>query len=138
MPTRIPINEDQIRVSSVAGHDNNQFGKERIVDGNSATYWLSEKMQGAAQWIIVKFHDKVKLDEVRIQFEPGLSAKSMSVRNMDPYEKELEMFFPDDTNSLQVIPIPHSPSVHNIKIAFDCSTDFFGRIAVKSLEFYGA
>ena len=63
-------------------------------------------LQGPCQWVLIKLPQKVRLDEIRIQFQGGFSAKTCVVKDLGHAtgigEKEVETFWPDDNGSLQV------------------------------------
>lgn len=52
--------------------------------------------------------------------------------------KELCPFYPEDKNSLQVFPITEDKPLISLKILFNKSTDFYGRIVVYQLDVLGA
>uniref|UniRef100_A0A673FSI1 Nuclear receptor 2C2-associated protein n=1 Tax=Sinocyclocheilus rhinocerous TaxID=307959 RepID=A0A673FSI1_9TELE len=51
--------------------------------------------------------------------------------------KHIVDFYPEDNNCLQSFPIQDVPLVQKLKIVFENSADFFGRIIVYTLEILG-
>ncbi|GAU98134.1 hypothetical protein RvY_09316-2 [Ramazzottius varieornatus] len=111
------IPEDNIRVSSVLHGDSRQYGKQNMFDGSDETCWHSD--QGPCQWVLVRFQQKIRLEELRIQFQGGFAARQIILKDLDKNEKEVETFWPDDNNSLQSFPCLSRPEVSHIKVHFD-------------------
>ncbi|KAM4629735.1 nuclear receptor 2C2-associated protein [Polymixia lowei] len=129
--------ETQSRVSSVLNRDVKQFGKKYMFDCNEETCWNSD--QGDFQWVILEFPQPVKVSEVKVQFQGGFSGKTCRLEGC-PKDGDFTMighFYPEDNNSLQIFPIQEAPEVQKLKIVFENSTDFFGRIIVYSLDVLG-
>ncbi|XP_017556857.1 nuclear receptor 2C2-associated protein [Pygocentrus nattereri] len=127
----------QSRVSSVLNRDVKQFGKKFMFDSNEETCWNSD--QGDQQWVLLEFPVLVKVSELRLQFQGGFSGKSCKLEGCSK-EANLEHivdFYPEDNNSLQSFPIQDAPLMQKLKIVFESSTDFFGRIIVYSLDVLG-
>lgn len=125
------------RVSSVLNRDVKQFGKKFMFDSNEETCWNSD--QGESQWVLLEFPQHVKVSEVRLQFQGGFSGKSCKLEGSSKDEnlRHILNFYPEDNNSLQSFPIPDAPLVQKLKIVFENSTDFFGRIIVYTLDILG-
>uniref|UniRef100_A0A672P0P9 Nuclear receptor 2C2-associated protein n=1 Tax=Sinocyclocheilus grahami TaxID=75366 RepID=A0A672P0P9_SINGR len=131
-----------ILVSSVLNRDVKQFGKKFMFDSNEETCWNSD--QGESQWVVLEFPQPVKVFELRIQFQGGFSGKSCKLEGSAKEEdlKRIVDFYPEDNNCLQisfhvVFPIQDVPLVQKLKIVFENSADFFGRIIVYTLEILG-
>ncbi|KAG2463965.1 NR2CA protein, partial [Polypterus senegalus] len=132
------------RVSSVLNRDSKQFGKKHLFDGHEETCWNSD--QGAIQWVLLEFPQMVKISEVRLQFQGGFASTDCRLegcgKNEDVFTT-LATFYPEDKNSLQIsfyffhFPIHGDPLAHKLKIVFENSTDFFGRIIVYKLDVLG-
>ncbi|XP_075467244.1 nuclear receptor 2C2-associated protein isoform X2 [Ascaphus truei] len=124
------------RVSSVLNRDVKQFGKKYLFDRKEDTCWNSD--QGASQWILLEFPQCVCVSQLHIQFQGGFSSKTCTLEGC-PNDKEfvkLSDFYPEDTNALQKFSVPNL-SVDKLKISFQNSTDFFGRIIVYHLDILG-
>ncbi|XP_051980443.1 nuclear receptor 2C2-associated protein [Xyrauchen texanus] len=136
MAASLICNQTQSRVSSVLNRDVKQFGKKFMFDSNEETCWNSD--QGESQWVIVEFPQAVKVSELRLQFQGGFSGKSCRLKGGDKEDfKPILDFYPEDNNCLQSFPIQDAPLVQRLKIVFENSADFFGRIIVYTLDILG-
>lgn len=109
-----------------------------MFDGNSDTCWNSD--QGTPQWIHLDFSKHVRPKEIHIQFQGGFAGKDCSVEGQADYEIDLiklKEFYPEDINSLQVFPIHFDCALKSMRIMFNNSSDFFGRIVVYHLDILG-
>ncbi|XP_077989582.1 nuclear receptor 2C2-associated protein-like [Glandiceps talaboti] len=124
------------RVSSVLNRDVKQFGKKYMFDGCEETCWNSD--QGSPQWVLLNFPNPVKIEELQIQFQGGFVGKECCIDGFhgDEFTRITE-FYPEDVNSLQRFPISSSAMVTKLKIVFNDSTDFFGRITIYKLDVIG-
>ncbi|KAJ2715310.1 Nuclear receptor 2C2-associated protein [Coemansia spiralis] len=125
------------RVSSVLNRDTKSLGKQFLFDGSSETCWNSE--QGSPQHILVEFTRPVLLSEIRIQFQGGFAGKATRLVDLDLRE-EICTLHPEDDNSLQLLRLPDAAHVvprRQIKLQFQSSTDFYGRIVVYVLDLWG-
>ncbi|KAL4000337.1 ATP-dependent DNA helicase 2 subunit 1 [Sarotherodon galilaeus] len=109
MASSLLCSETQSRVSSVLNRDVKQYGKKYMFDCNEETCWNSD--QGECQWVSLEFPNSVRVSELKVQFQGGFSAKTF--------------------------PIQEAPVVDKVKIMFENSADFFGRIIVYSLDILG-
>ncbi|XP_029939257.1 nuclear receptor 2C2-associated protein [Salarias fasciatus] len=137
MASSLICSETQSRVSSVLNRDVKQFGKKFMFDSNEETCWNSD--QGECQWVSLDFPKSVRVSELQVQFQGGFSAKACRIEGCpkDGDLRVLSNFYPEDNNSLQSFPIQEAPAVDKIKIMFENSVDFFGRIIVYSLDILG-
>uniref|UniRef100_A0A3P8SHQ3 Nuclear receptor 2C2-associated protein n=1 Tax=Amphiprion percula TaxID=161767 RepID=A0A3P8SHQ3_AMPPE len=137
MASSLICNETQSRVSSVLNRDVKQYGKTYMFDCNEETCWNSD--QGECQWVSLEFPKSVKVSELKVQFQGGFSAKTCTLEGCpkDGDSAVLSQFYPEDNNSLQSFPIQEAPAVDKVKIMFENSADFFGRIIVYSLDVLG-
>ncbi|RUS76572.1 hypothetical protein EGW08_015650 [Elysia chlorotica] len=128
------------RVSSTLNKDVKQFGKKHLFDGDEETCWNSD--QGSPQWIILEFSESLSVSQLDIQFQGGFVGKSCWVEAVKSGEESfarIHSFFPQDINQTQVFPLPDTDStLTSLKIVFDSSTDFFGRITIYKLDVLGA
>lgn len=129
--------ERPFRVSSVLNRDVKQYGKKFMFDCNEETCWNSD--QGERQWLILEFPESVRVSEVKVQFQGGFSAKTCRLEGCAKNEEFTvsSHFYPEDNNFLQSFPIQEAPAVDKVKITFENSADFFGRIIVYSLDVLG-
>ncbi|KAM9849007.1 nuclear receptor 2C2-associated protein [Aulostomus maculatus] len=137
MASSVICSGTQCRVSSVLNRDVKQYGKKYMFDCNEETCWNSD--QGEHQWLILKFPQSIRVTELKVQFQGGFSAKTCRLEGC-PKEGDFKVithFYPEDNNSLQSFPIQEAPEVDKVKIMFENSADFFGRIIVYSLDILG-
>nr|XP_040040465.1 nuclear receptor 2C2-associated protein [Gasterosteus aculeatus aculeatus] len=137
MASSLICSETQSRVSSVLNRDVKQYGKKFMFDCNEETCWNSD--QGESQWVSLEFPRPVKVSEIKVQFQGGFSAKTCRLDGCpkDGAFAEISHFYPEDNNSLQSFPIKEAPAVDKVKIKFENSGDFFGRVIVYSLDVLG-
>ncbi|NXD84659.1 NR2CA protein, partial [Halcyon senegalensis] len=137
------------RVSSVLNRDGKQFGKRHMFDGSEETCWNSD--QGTCQWVTLDFPRTVKVSQLHIQFQGGFSSRLCTLEGCRAGEELVKIsdLYPEDINAMQIsfdIPLcglaPHRFQVEEtvldkLKITFENSTDFFGRIVVYHLGVLG-
>ncbi|XP_046574207.1 nuclear receptor 2C2-associated protein-like [Haliotis rubra] len=127
----------QIRVSSVLNRDIKQFGKKYLTDGEEDTCWNSD--QGCPQWILVDFEHNVKVKDIQLQFQGGFAGKECWVETGKEavHLTKTADFYPEDINSLQTFKLSEEPVTKVMRIVFNSSTDFFGRITLYKLDILG-
>merc|ERR1739848_867616 len=125
------------RVSSVLNRDVKQFGKKFLFDGDEETCWNSD--QGSPQWILMEFTEVVHVEELHIMFQGGFTGKECWVEVAKPGEDpaKIQSFFPEDVNQIQKFKLPERQSLQRMKLVFNSSTDFFGRITIYKLDIIG-
>lgn len=120
------------KVSSVLNKNVKEFGKKFLFDNREDTCWNSD--QGTPQFISLTFDSVIKtISQLQIQFQGGFVGKScqLIVNNND--ETPPVSFHPEDSNKLQTFHIDFQ-NVQTLKIVFNDSTDFFGRITIYQLK----
>jgi len=122
------------RVSSVLNRDTKQFGKSHLFDGDEETCWNSD--QGSPQWILLEFEEVVALREVHIQFQGGFAGKDCWIETaaVGGDLQTVEYFYPENQNQTQVFKLSQKETLQKMKIVFNSSTDFFGRITIYKLD----
>ncbi|GAB1600817.1 nuclear receptor 2C2-associated protein-like [Argonauta hians] len=132
----------RLRVSSVLNRDVKQFGKNGLIDGEDDTCWNSS--EGTPQWILVDLGTQAKIQQVAISFQGGFAGKDCWLETSPSVSSnELKYccnIYPEDKTTLQfvhIFPIKESPTAQLIKIIFNTSTDFYGRIIVYKLDIIG-
>ncbi|XP_029987659.1 nuclear receptor 2C2-associated protein [Sphaeramia orbicularis] len=137
MASSLICGETQSRVSSVLNRDVKQFGKKYMFDSSEETCWNSD--QGECQWVSLEFPQSVRVSELKVQFQGGFSAKTCRIEGCPKGGDfaEICLFYPEDNNSLQSFLIQEASAVDKVKIMFENSADFFGRIIVYSLDVLG-
>ncbi|XP_054835738.1 nuclear receptor 2C2-associated protein isoform X2 [Eublepharis macularius] len=124
------------RVSSVLNREAKQFGKKHMFDGNEETCWNSD--QGSIQWLTLEFPHTVKVSQVQIQFQGGFASQKCVLLGCSRGEElsQIAEVYPEDTNSLQSFFLTET-LLDKLKITFEDSTDFFGRIIIYHLDVLG-
>ena len=140
------------RVSSTLNRDTKQFGKKYLFDGNNETCWNSDQvnnrtlsynvlyfyigvLQGSPQWISFEFEHPVPLSALSLQFQGGFCGKDCEVE-IEGNQKILD-FYPEDANKLQTFHFREKlEAVRKVRIIFNSSTDFYGRVTLYLLELY--
>lgn len=85
------------------------------------------------------FETSVEISAVKIQFQGGFAGKDCTmiiskVKEIDSEELKQE-FYPEDVNKAQVFALKEPvKDVKSLRLVFDSSFDFFGRIVIYSLE----
>ncbi|GAB0200586.1 nuclear receptor 2C2-associated protein [Grus japonensis] len=114
------------RVSSVLNRDVKQFGKKHMFDGSEETCWNSD--QGTCQWVTLDFPRTVKVSQLHIQFQGGFSSRLCTLEGCRAGEELVKI-----SDLFQV----EETVLDKLKITFENSTDFFGRIVVYHLGVLG-
>ncbi|XP_057294797.1 nuclear receptor 2C2-associated protein-like [Hydractinia symbiolongicarpus] len=123
-------------VSSVLNRDVKQFGKKFLFDNNDDTCWNSD--QGEYQHVTVQFEKPVCVTDIHVQFQGGFSCKQFDVKLFrDGNEETLCSCYPEDVNVMQQFKLESVDESSKIKLLFTKHTDFFGRIIIYNLKFYG-
>ncbi|NXL54218.1 NR2CA protein, partial [Podilymbus podiceps] len=128
------------RVSSVLNRDVKQFGKKHMFDGSEETCWNSD--QGTCQWVTLDFPRTVKVSQLHIQFQGGFSSRLCTLEGCRAGEELLKIssLYPEDVNAVQISFAAFQVEetvLDKLKITFENSTDFFGRIVVYHLGVLG-
>lgn len=131
------------RASSVLRGNARACGPALMFDGRGDTCWNSDQ-SSAGQWVELAFRAPVAVAAVALTFQGGfvgqggrvlvrLAGGGAPAGGWQPLA-ELE---PDDTNARQEFPLPPTPGVAALRVEFDRSTDFYGRVTVYQLEVLG-
>lgn len=92
-------------------------------------------LQGIPQWIEVVFKEDCDVSNLSIQFQGGFVGKNCHMDIVSVAGELISVpFFPEDNNTVQQFSIP-SVQAKRIRIVFENSTDFFGRIVIYNLNF---
>ncbi|KAF8488681.1 galactose-binding like protein [Gautieria morchelliformis] len=139
--------ETKVKVSSTL---DKSVGKKYLTDGSAETCWTSG--QGTPQYIQLAFPVPVTPTKVSLTFQGGFVGIRCAIHTRlhspdQPSEwRFMTHVFPEDVNRRQTFdmsPIPDPPSertagaVDQIKLVFEESSDFFGRITVYDLGLEG-
>ncbi|NXX22557.1 NR2CA protein, partial [Podargus strigoides] len=132
------------RVSSVLNRDVKQFGKKHMFDASEETCWNSD--QGTCQWVTLEFPRTVRVSQLHIQFQGGFSSRLCTLQGCRAGEElvKISSLYPEDTNAMQISFATlqagfqvEQTALDKLKITFENSTDFFGRIVVYHLGVLG-
>ena len=83
----------------------------------------------------IEFEDVLPLSALALQFQGGFCGKECEIE-VDGDKKVMD-FYPDDANKLQTFQFKERfQSVKKVRIIFNSSTDFYGRITLYMLELY--
>ncbi|XP_074834360.1 nuclear receptor 2C2-associated protein [Carettochelys insculpta] len=137
MPTEPLICSETVsRVSSVLNRDAKQFGKKHMFDVSEETCWHSD--QGASQWVILEFPQTVQVSELQIQFQGGFGSQLCTLEGCRKGKElvRISEIYPADSNALQSFRT-EAATLDKLKITFENSSDFFGRIVVYRLSVLG-
>ncbi|KAF9984240.1 Nuclear receptor 2C2-associated protein [Mortierella antarctica] len=137
------LNADcRIKVSSVLNRETTLYGKQFLTDNSEETCWNSES--GTPQFIVIDFGRKVQIETIQLMFQGGFVGKTCQVLAWTDQAEFIDMmrFYPEDINPLQIsfsFPVTEADrqTTSRIKIVFESSTDFFGRITVYKLDILG-
>ncbi|KAI0931593.1 hypothetical protein AcW1_001045 [Taiwanofungus camphoratus] len=137
--------ETKIKVSSIL---DKSVGKKFLTDGDPETCWTSQ--QGTPQYIQLSFPLPVIPTRIALTFQGGFVGIRCSVEIQSPQEsanesawQKLTHIFPEDVNRKQVFDLTHANleltqgGVESLKLVFEESSDFFGRITVYDLQLEG-
>lgn len=130
--------------SSVLGDDEESFGVQRMFDGINDTCWNSD--QGSPQTLTFKFKRPVDVTTVDITFQGGFVGQSMDVEAAMPDApfRFAGHFEPEDENEEQRFSLlnkgipDNGKGVSDLRVVFNKSTDFYGRVTIYALDIKGS
>ncbi|PVF98246.1 hypothetical protein CPB86DRAFT_774956 [Serendipita vermifera] len=153
------INEQtKIKVSSTLDKSTSRKG---LVDRDPGTCWTSA--QGLPQWIQLSFVNPIRPERLTLTFQGGFVATKVSIQcaNNIPGERDTNWeqlchIYPEDVNRKQTFDITtqkslqpeetpeggvpeeaSSPQFTLLKLVFEQSSDFFGRVTLYDLDVQG-
>lgn len=98
-------------------------------------------LQGSPQWIEILFNSLYEVKGFEFQFQGGFVGQACvfqfyeeQPKNKEPPRIELNDFYPEDVNSVQIYSMASPVKTKFIRILFNKSTDFFGRVIVYKLK----
>ena len=145
-----PLLYSSHRASSVLQNNTKVYGPAKALDcENALTSWNSEGSPNGKKesFLIVDFcgggkntNRKVKPEEICIQFQAGFAAEEITayvqIGDKGKWSK-VEEIEADDDHELQSFPLSDAGETTAIKIVFDETTDFYGRVIVYQLQVWG-
>jgi len=135
MLTRLINQDTRIKVSSTL---DSSIGKSCLVDGSPETCWTSQ--QGLPQYILLIFPSPVIPKRISLTFQGGFVGTTCAVTTQSPDAtswQELTRIYPEDVNRAQLFDLAAVEPVKGIKLVFEESSDFFGRITIYDLMIEG-
>ncbi|KAL5519533.1 hypothetical protein ACEPAH_1216 [Sanghuangporus vaninii] len=132
----------RIKVSSTL---DKSVSKKNLTDGSPETCWTSQ--QGLPQYIHVIFDSPIVPKTLCLIFQGGfvgqrcridvLPVASESTDSEKPTLKELTTVYPEDVNRSQSFDLSDAGPIKEMKLIFEESSDFFGRITVYDMRIEG-
>lgn len=115
--------------------DSKAFGKQNLIDGSDETCWNSDS--GENQWIMIRLDCNIVISKLKLMFQGGFAGKKLVLFSAN--NDELGTFFPEDTNAIQTFNLSQEVAkpTNILKLVFDGSFDFFGRITIYHLNIFG-
>ncbi|KAI0368878.1 galactose-binding like protein [Pilatotrama ljubarskyi] len=137
--------DTKIKVSSTL---DKSVGKKYLTDGSPETCWTSQ--QGTPQYIQLSFPSPVIPKRVELTFQGGFVGTRCTVEVLPTTEagseakwRTLARVYPEDVNRKQIFELsPDEPEladcrIESMKLVFEESSDFFGRVTVYDLRVLG-
>ncbi|KAK7439350.1 hypothetical protein VKT23_017575 [Stygiomarasmius scandens] len=141
-------------MSRVSSTLDKSVGKKYLVDGNPETCWTSQ--QGLPQWISLTFPSPIAPTCISLTFQGGFVGRRCAIhyKPLKPPQSEPESqttekdswalltnIYPEDVNRKQTFSLSSASDEHpqttQLKLTFEESSDFFGRITVYDLSLEG-
>ena len=133
-----------VRVSSTL---DKSTPRKSLVDRDSGTCWTST--QGLPQWVQLGFaaETPVQPKQLVLTFQGGFAATRVAVYtardlSRDPEWTLRKYVYPEDVNRKQQFDLAQGEAetdqaIAQIKLVFEQSSDFFGRITIYDLDIHG-
>jgi hypothetical protein len=91
---------------------------------------------------LLDFGRPVEIDTVSMTFQGGFVGKkcvaeASVAESPNRYDQDLGTLYPEDVNSTQSFTVKCAAPVQRLKLVFEESTDFFGRITMYKLDVLG-
>ncbi|TRM61600.1 galactose-binding domain-like protein [Schizophyllum amplum] len=128
-----------LRCCRVSSTLDKSVGKKNLIDGSPETCWTSQ--QGLPQYIQVAFERPARPEIVFLTFQGGFVGKTCIVTATQPGSndwQEIGRIYPDDVNRQQTFPLSTQLAADRLRLTFQESTDFFGRITIYDFSVHGS
>jgi hypothetical protein len=109
-----------------------------MFDGEADTCWNSD--QGSTQSLTIDFEGLVSVESIQIMFQGGFVGQDGIIaigNDLQSFEEIGAMPFIDDSNDLQTFPTAESKSGRYMRVTFNGSTDFYGRVTIYNMQVIG-
>ncbi|KAL1669575.1 galactose-binding domain-like protein [Schizophyllum commune] len=140
MATSLLTKDTVIKVSSTL---DKSVGKKNLIDGSPETCWTSQ--QGLPQYVQVVFDRPAKPGTISLTFQGGFVGKTcvVSITQGGTSDwQEMTRIYPEDVNRQQTFTLSTdldlSQGAERLRLTFEESTDFFGRITIYDLKILGS
>ncbi|KAF8559896.1 hypothetical protein OG21DRAFT_1479774 [Imleria badia] len=130
--------DTKIKVSSIL---DKTVGKKHLTDGNPETCWTSQ--QGLPQFIQLVFPEAVLPRRIVLTFQGGFvgiqCVVEVAVSSAEPVWTTWTHIHPQDVNRRQIFELPGEAQdrIQCMRLVFERSSDFFGRITIYELHVEG-
>jgi len=130
--------DTKVKVSSML---DKSVGKKHLTDGNPETCWTSQ--QGLPQFIQLVFPEPVLPRRIALTFQGGFVGIQcmikVAVSSEAPVWTTWTHIHPEDVNRRQIFELPiEGKDIQCMKLVFEKSSDFFGRVTIYELSIEGA
>lgn len=116
-----------------------EFSSKHMFDCNVDTCWNSD--QGSPQFIIFDFKKNVTISSIQIMFQGGFVGQDGTIEvgtTFNNLQNVQELQTIEDTNEEQSFVVEDGANdVRYMRLTFNSSTDFYGRVTIYSLKVYG-
>lgn len=117
----------------------------RSISELSTDYRTENGIKGLPQFIHITFSDPVVPKILQVTFQGGFVGKCCRLSTLAAVlvdEKgaalsELATVYPEDVNRKQTFKLPETEPIIQMRLSFEESSDFFGRITVYDLQIEG-
>ncbi|KAJ7651577.1 galactose-binding domain-like protein [Mycena polygramma] len=132
--------DTQIKVSSTL---DKSASKKHLLDNSPETCWTSQ--QGLPQYVQLGFVDPIVPESIHLTFQGGFVGTRCAVKvPVAPENVEWQTIthiFPEDINGRQEFSLKSNATlasgINKLKLEFEESSDFFGRITLYDLKLFG-
>jgi hypothetical protein len=125
------------RASSVLKRNVKLYSPSYVFDGRDDTCWNSDA--GSPQYLECEFEVAVDIDHIGVVFQGGFVGQECEAHVSSSAEDPLRYiaaFEPEDVNGEQIFSVSAN-RVQKLRLIFNKSTDFYGRVTVYHLNVYG-
>ncbi|KAK7066951.1 Nuclear receptor 2C2-associated protein [Halocaridina rubra] len=133
------VQECECRVSSVLGRNARELGKQHLFDGSPETCWNSD--HGTPQWVALRWKEPVTVTAIAAQFQGGFCGSHDTIveigTNGSNSWQEATPWHLEDVGTEQTLRLDVPLTLTRLRLNFNSSTDFHGRIIMYKLDVIG-